>query len=154
MATPDFAVRSGDGEHHLWVEAKSRAGTDAKWAARFRRNLLAHSPSRTAPAFLLVTPDMLFLWDEIGNYNLEEVPPSLTASASETLRPFWDKVAPDDRLSYETGLTFELAVRRWLAALITGHLRLSALPPGTRQLLEAPPIALIRGGAIEEGRPV
>lgn len=41
----DFIAYDADGKVVLLAEAKSRRGTSASWAAKLRRNMLAHSYS-------------------------------------------------------------------------------------------------------------
>lgn len=59
---PDFAVFSSDRQLQLVVEVKGTPISDEKWAAKFRRNLLAHGVVPASPYFLLVLPDNLYLW--------------------------------------------------------------------------------------------
>ncbi|HSS76729.1 MAG TPA: hypothetical protein VLV54_08280 [Thermoanaerobaculia bacterium] len=121
MATqPDFVLYDRYGRLAAVIEIKAKRGTSSRWAAEFRRNLLAYETFRYAPLFLLVTPDRLYLWKS-------EVPKDSEAD----LAPVFPDYAIDAKLVFErylqgagvrleeiSGPAFELIVMSWLEDLI------------------------------------
>ena len=51
----DFVAYDDHGQAVLLVEVKSRRDTSEGWAARFRRNMLAHGTLPAASFFLIVS---------------------------------------------------------------------------------------------------
>jgi hypothetical protein len=111
---PDIVVYSADHNLLLVVEIKGTPKSDEFWAAKLRRNLIAHGAVPSAPYFLLVVSDHLYLWkNEISN---EAVLPSYSADTKTVLQkylPKWKNVKHDT--VSERGL--ELAVQSWLSEL-------------------------------------
>ncbi len=62
----DLALYDRDGQLTVAVEVKNKLGTSAEWAAKLRRNLLAHGGFYGGSFFLLVTPDRVYLWKGAG----------------------------------------------------------------------------------------
>jgi hypothetical protein len=58
----DLAAYDRNGQLALLVEAKSRLNTDAEWAAKMHRNLIAHGTVPGSNYFMLALPDNLYLW--------------------------------------------------------------------------------------------
>jgi hypothetical protein len=71
----DIAVLNRRGEPVLLVEVKNRTGTSKDWAAKLRRNIMAHGLSPNAPYFLVATPEHFYLWKDAGN-RVEEIEPT------------------------------------------------------------------------------
>lgn len=67
----DFAMYDPSEKLVAVFEAKAKAGTTPKWAAEYRRNLLAHYGPVSAEYFGLITPESLYLWR--GHQSGEEV---------------------------------------------------------------------------------
>jgi|SRR5665213_2699014 len=112
---PDFAVYSPDDKLQLVVEVKGTPRTDLNWAAKLRRNLLAHGAVPSAPYFLLVVPDQLYLWSHATEGS--DALPDFHADTSKVLSRYlaiWERDAATSTIS-ERGL--ELAVRSWLSDL-------------------------------------
>ena len=74
----------------LLAEVKSIHGTSKEWAARFRRNLLAHGTLPPAPFFLIATPDHMYFWRQQDPTSKEE-PPQFTMDATHELKPYFDR---------------------------------------------------------------
>jgi predicted nucleic acid-binding protein len=118
----DFAALDPRGRVTLAIEAKAKRGTSAKWATEMRRIIAARSEHIGEPAFLLVTPDRLYVWPA-------SVPPDAAPAASidaETaLGSYFARAGvPDDRVV--SAQVFEDIVEWWLRDLVTG---VSAPPP-------------------------
>ncbi len=99
----------------LVVEAKDRLRVSADWAAKLRRNLVAHGVVGKAKYFLLATPDRFFVWIN-GAEDLSEVPPTYEIDPSELLAPYFSAAG----ITPETvsGDSFELIVGAWLRDLL------------------------------------
>jgi len=107
----DIAVVSEFGEPILLVEVKNKRGTSRDWAAKLRRNLVAHGFVPKAPFFLVATPDHFYLWKDTGN-GAEEIEPDYDIDPSAITRPLFasgEKVGP---------VEFETKVAIWLSDLL------------------------------------
>jgi hypothetical protein len=94
MALPtkevDFVAYDERGQPLLLVEVKSRHQTSELWAARFRRNLLAHGTLPRAPFFLIATPERMYFWRQDDPIPNEELP-QFTMDASDELKPYFER---------------------------------------------------------------
>jgi hypothetical protein len=57
----DLSVDNRDGQLALVVEVKRKTNASPEWAAKLRRNILAHGTFPKAPYFLMVFPDKFYL---------------------------------------------------------------------------------------------
>ena len=120
MATrPDFVLYDRHGRLAAIVEVKAKRGTSSRWAAEFRRNLLAHDAFQQAPFFLLITPDKVYLWKETsrpGGAGSSPIPPDYELDAKSLFRRYLERAGlnPED----VSGQAFELIVMSWLGDLI------------------------------------
>jgi hypothetical protein len=87
----DFVAYDKQGRVVLLVEAKSRRGTSENWAARLRRNMLAHGTLPGTKLFLIATPERIYLWKDqpVGR---PEAPPDYAADAQKVLEPYFEKL--------------------------------------------------------------
>lgn len=125
MALPvrevDFVAYSDRGQPVLLVEVKSRRQTSDLWAARFRRNLLAHGTLPRAPFFLIATPERMYFWRQDDPRPNEE-PPQFTMDAANELRPYFEKFKQSPEAT--GGQALELILFSWLVDLAeSGQLR-------------------------------
>ena len=97
------------------AEIKNRLGTSHEWAARTRRNILAHGGAWDADFFLLVTPDRLYLWKEAGTESAE-VPPTYVADTESEFEPYFKRAGVEPRSV--SGAAFEMLVGAWLGDVI------------------------------------
>ena len=111
----DLTLYDPSGRLTAVAEIKNKLGTSSEWAAKTRRNLLAHSGFSSADFFLLVTPDRLYVWKEAGA-NPVEVPPTYQADAEPIFGPYFKRsgIGPDQVSSH----AFELVVTTWLDDII------------------------------------
>ena len=58
----DLAVLDETGRETLLVEVKSRLGVSGDWARELHRNLVVHGFVAQGTAFLLATPETLYVW--------------------------------------------------------------------------------------------
>jgi hypothetical protein len=95
----------------LLAEAKSRFGTSAEWAARFRRNLLSHGTLPKALFFLIATPERLYFWKQDHSSTSDELP-EFTIDAAREFKPYFDKLEKTSPAVSEQAL--EMLVLSWL----------------------------------------
>ena len=110
----DLALYDGSGRLTAIVEVKNRFGTSAEWAARTRRNILAHGGRWKSDYFLLITPDRLYAWKDAGIDPIERVP-AYEADLGPTFAPYFENAGLDPRKV--SGQAFELLVAAWLSDL-------------------------------------
>jgi hypothetical protein len=107
----DFVAYDREGRVVLLAEAKSRRGTSENWAARLRRNMLAHGILPWAKYFLIATPERMYLWKQ-DRPNSAEVPPEFTIDAAKVFQPYFEKLQQEpSKIGPEA---FELLVLTWL----------------------------------------
>ena len=126
------------------AEVKNKLGTSHEWAARTRRNILAHGGPWDAEFFLLVTPDRLYLWKDAGTAPAE-VPPTYVADTESEFEPYFERagVKPHN----VSGAAFEMLVGAWLGDVIRSE-------RGAEQSID-PQSWLVRSGfraAVKDGR--
>lgn len=132
----DFAIYGPDDQLVAVFEAKSSLGTDASWAARYRRNLLQYLGPFPAKYFGMVTPEHLYLWRNSPEDTGEAAPHVVHDIRGELAEVMGRKIVEP-----LTGPAFELLVSSWL------H-RMTLPQPSNNDSLSA--IGLRRG--IEGGR--
>ena len=119
----DFVAYDDRGQAVLLVEVKSSHETSELWAARFRRNMLAHGTLPTARFFLIATPERLYFWRQQDQSPREE-PPQFTMDATNELKPYFEKFGQTPGKT--SGQALELIVFSWLNDLAeTGQARAS-----------------------------
>ena len=107
----DLVAYNRSGEPILIVEVKKKIGVPADWAARFRRNILAHGVFPDVRYFLLAMPDRFYLWKDVGSHP-EIIPPTFSVDAKPLLQAYFDEVGIEPGLV--SGQGFELMVAAWL----------------------------------------
>lgn len=110
----DIALYNPDGQLTTLVEVKNKIGTTREWAAKLRRNLLAHGSFRGADFLLLVTPDRLYVWKDAGAKPVA-LEPTYEIDARSVLQPYFTRAGVDP--ATVSGKAFELIVAAWLADL-------------------------------------
>jgi len=107
----DFVAYDDRGQAVLLVEVKSSHKTSELWAARFRRNMLAHGTLPPARFFLIATPEQMYFWrqDDPGS---EEEPPQFTMDATKELKPYFEKLGQIPEKT--SGQALDLIVFSWL----------------------------------------
>ncbi|UJR84812.1 hypothetical protein [Sandaracinus amylolyticus] len=116
MAFPfDFAAQNELGRIALAVEAKALTGTSDRWARELRDMIATRSSVLESSAFLLVTPDRLYVWPA-GASN--DTAPT-TVDAGAVLGSYLSRagVRGDRRIDPRV---FEDIVGWWLQDLATG----------------------------------
>ena len=145
MKLIDIAVYNVNGQLTLAVEVKNKLETSNDWAARMRRNVLAHGLVPKVRFFLLALPDRFYLWKDMEE-RIELVKPTYEIDPRPFLHPYYKKsgLSPD-RLS---GQSFELIVTSWLGELLRADLSADTLQHGQKWLLESGLLEAIAGGYV------
>jgi hypothetical protein len=145
---PDFVAYDDHGQPTLLVEVKSVRETSDIWAARFRKNLLAHGTLPKAPYFLIATPEHLYFWRQNDSEPNEE-PPQFTMDAATELKPYFDKFKQTaEKIS---GQALELILYSWLVGLAESGQSRAKQDPSIGWLSESGLLDALRSARIELG---
>ena len=146
----DIIAYDTNGKLTLVVEIKSKLGTSSQWAAKMRRNILAHGLLPSTPFFLLGLPDHFYLWKDNGIIP-EVIMPTYEIEPGPFLQPYYEKSG----LSLEiiSGKSFELIVVSWLSEIL-GTSGQDFIQDSQKWLIESGLFEAIRGGHIDLGIPV
>ena len=122
----DIAVYNRDDQLALVVEVKNRLNTSPEWAARLRRNILAHGTFPKAPYFLLAFPDRFYLWtDTDGQFEVTD--PNYTIDARPLLQPYFQQMGVT--AAEVSSQSLEFIVSSWLGNIVhSGDLNNHAEP--------------------------
>lgn len=134
----DIAVYDRKGRLALIVELKSKLGTSTEWAAKMRRNILAHGLLPETCFFLLALPDRFYLWDNAG-ITPEIVQPTYEVDATPFLQPYYEKSGISPKNLSEN--SFDVIVLSFLRELS----QTNVLP----KILQQNPDWLIKSGLLE-----
>jgi hypothetical protein len=107
----DFIAYNPDGKVVLLAEAKSRHGTSDAWAAKLRRNMLAHGVLPKSLYFVIATPDRIYGWRQ-ENLPPLDVPPQFTIDGQKALGPYFSRLGQSP--AKISPAAFELLVHTWL----------------------------------------
>jgi hypothetical protein len=130
----DIVAYDQAGRVVLLAEAKSRVGTSAEWAARFRRNMLSHGTLPKSKFFLIATPERLYFWKQ-DHPGVSDEPPEFTIDATTEFKPYFDRLEKTSRAVSEQAL--EMLVLTWLTDIAqTGEAK-SRNDPSMRWLSES-----------------
>jgi hypothetical protein len=142
----DFALYDRNGRLIAVAEVKNKSGTSREWAAKLRRNILAHGGFHRADFFLLATPDKLYLWKG-ASAEPAVVPPAFEVDAQLIFKPYFERagVSPAD----VSGRAFELVVAAWLGDLIRLAEQPENLRNGQHWLVETGLLDAVKDGRIE-----
>jgi hypothetical protein len=114
------------GQALLLVEVKGGRDTSELWAARYRRNILAHGTLPAAPFFLIAMPERMYFWRQ-RDPGAEEELPQFTLDATNELGPYFQRVGLTPEKA--SGETLELIVFSWLNDMAeAGQLRAKENP--------------------------
>jgi hypothetical protein len=142
----DFVAYDRLGQPVLLAEAKNTHQSSDLWAARFRRNLLAHGTLPRAPFFLIATPDYMYFWRQ-EDTRPEEEPPQFTMDASRELKPYFERFKQTPEKT--GGQALELILFSWLVDMAqSGQLR-AKQDPSLTWLSESGLLEALRSARIE-----
>lgn len=150
MPTPnpaiDIIAYDPDGHVVLLAEAKSRRGTSEMWAAKLRRNMLAHGVLPRASYFLIATPERMYGWQQ-ENHPLNDAPPQFTVDSRKALAPYFRKLSQDP--SNVSPNAFELLVLTWLTDISRSAEERADVDPSLKSLSESGLLASLRRAQIQ-----
>ena len=142
----DLAVDNRNGQLALVVEIKCKTNVSPEWAAKLRRNILAHGTFPKAPYFLMVFPDKFYLWSDVGAFQ-EQSEPSYMIDASPILQPYFERAGVmADQISKQS---LELIVASWLGEIIHSEKPPEALDDSRRWLIDSGLYAALVGGKFQ-----
>lgn len=140
----DLTTYDRDNQLVLIVEVKSKLHVPPEWAARLRRNILAHGTFPNAPYFLMVFPDRFYLWKNTGS-NHELIAPTYIIDAHPILQRYFDHSGiPADQVS---GQSLELMVASWLSGII--HMAPDELDASQQWLIDSGLYNAVAGGSLD-----
>jgi hypothetical protein len=148
MALEDLILHHPNGWPIAAVDIRTKLGTTPEWAAKLRRNLLAHGGAVPARYFLVVTPDQVYLWDGSGTDPVE-LPPTYVVDARPIFEPYFAAAnLQPDRIR---GSAFELVVDTWLAELTRTDSSdiAQGAAPASDELLRSGMVDAIRNARLE-----
>ena len=147
----DLSVDNRNGQLALGVEVKRKTKVSPEWAAKLRRNILAHGIFPKAPYFLMVFPDKFYLWANAEAYQ-DQSEPTYTIDASPILQPYFERAGVTaDQIS---GESLELIVTSWLGKIIHSEQLPENMDASEQWLLESGLYAALAGGKFEHGAAV
>jgi hypothetical protein len=142
----DLALYDRDGRLAAVVEVKNKVGTSREWAAKLRRNIVAHGRFGAVDFFLLVTPDRLYLWKDTGG-EPTPVDPTCEIDARPLLQPYFGK--SEMKRADVSGSAFELIVAAWLADLVRSTGSRESVAGQQPWLVESGFLDAVRNGRVE-----
>lgn len=112
----DFAAL--DERDHAWlvVEAKSKLGTNARWASRLRESIANRSTAFSSSAFLLVTPDRVYAWPARAP---SDAAPSTELDGEQVFGRYFERTGVREDRQIDA-YVFELIVESWLHDIASG----------------------------------
>ena len=144
----DLSVDNRNGQLALVVEVKSKINASPEWAARLRRNILAHGTFPKAPYFLMVFPDRFYLWSDAQALS-EQSEPTYTIDALPILQPYFQQAGVTaDQISRQS---LELIVASWLGEIIHSEKSPEDVEQSQRWLVDSGLYAALSGGKFAHG---
>ncbi|MEH2276089.1 MAG: hypothetical protein V7K40_15205 [Nostoc sp.] len=138
----DLSVDNRNGQLTLVVEVKSKLNASPEWAARLRRNILAHGTFIMAPYFLMVFPDRFYLWTD-ADVRLDSEP-TYTIDAQPILHRYFEQArVKADQIS---GQSLELIVASWLGEIIHSEKTPEDINESQQWLIDSGLYAALAGG--------
>jgi hypothetical protein len=141
----DLATYDRDNRLVLVVEVKSKLDAPPAWAARLRRNILAHGIFPNAPYFLIVFPDRFYLWKNT-DVNQEPIEPTYVIDARPVLQPYFDQAGiTADQVS---GQSLELIIASWLNEIM--HAAPDEIDASQQWLIDSGLYTAVFGGSLDQ----
>ncbi|MEH1820952.1 MAG: hypothetical protein V7L31_18055 [Nostoc sp.] len=139
----DLSVDNRNGQLTLVVEVKSKLNASPEWAARLRRNMLAHGTFSKAPYFLMVFPDRFYLWTD-ADVRLDQSEPTYIIDAQPILHRYFEQAeVKADQIS---GQSLELIVASWLGEIIHSEKSPEDINESQQWLIDSGLYAALAGG--------
>ncbi len=142
----DISVHSRNGQLVLVVEVKSKLNTSPEWAARLRRNILAHGTFPKASYFLMAFPDRFYLWTN-AHLQLDQVLPTYTIDAFPILQPYFEQAGVTfGKISEQS---FELIISSWLQEIVYAEKPLETVEQSQGWLINSGLYDALTGGKVD-----
>lgn len=144
----DLLVENCHGQPTLIVEVKSKINTSSEWAAKLRRNIMAHGYLPQVPYFLIAFPDKFYLWvnETEADRVLNDRKPDYVINANSILKPYFDR--PEIQSNRISGKSFELIIASWLEELIQSEKNLENIKKHQPWLIYSGLYADLVGGKV------
>jgi hypothetical protein len=146
LKAADIAVYSPDRELKLVVEVKGKTDATPQWAARMRRNLLAHSIIPPAPFFLLAAREHFYLWRN-GTTVFDAKLPDYVVDSRPIVAPYI-KNTPI-RLERMGDSSLQLIMTSWLSGLVNSKLSPESAEPAEKWIFDSGLYDAIKEGSVE-----
>lgn len=144
----DLSVDNRKGQLALVVEVKRKTNVSPEWAAKLRRNILAHGTFSKAPYFLMVFPDRFYLWTN-AEADQDQSEPTYSIDAAPILQPYLERAGvTSDQIS---GGSLELIVTSWLGEIIHSDQLPENIDASQQWLIDSGLYAALAGGKFEHG---
>ena len=144
----DLSVENRNGQLALVVEVRSKINASPEWAARLRRNILAHGTFPQAPYFLMIFPDRFYLWSDAQVLS-EQGEPTYSIDAGPILQPYCQQAGVRaDQISRQS---LEMIVASWLAGIIHSEKSPEDVEQSQRWLVDSGLYAALSGGKFARG---
>ncbi len=111
----DLSIHNRNDQRILDIEVKTKLNASPEWAARFRRNILAHGTFPKGPYFLMVFPDRFYLWTG-ADAQSDQREPTYTIDARPILQPYFERAGVT--AEHISDQSLELIVASWLGTII------------------------------------
>jgi hypothetical protein len=142
----DLAIYDRDNQLIVVVEIKNKLSASPEWAARLRRNILAHGTFPKAPYFLMVFPDRFYLWTDAAA-QLDQSEPNYIIDARPILQPYFEQAGVS--ANQITSQSLELIVASWLGEVIHSEKLPEEIDQSQQWLLESGLYPAVAGGHFE-----
>ena len=142
----DFIAYDREGRVILLAEAKSRHGTSDTWAAKLRRNMLAHGVLPKSQYFLIATPERIYGWTQENLVPLD-APPQFTVDAQKALAPYFSRLGQNP--AQISPAAFELLVHTWLTDMARSAADQPERDPSMHSLAESGLLSSLQQAEVE-----
>ncbi len=142
----DFIAYDPEGQIVLLAEAKNRHGTSDSWAAKLRRNMLAHGVLPKSQFFVIATPERIYGWKQ-DNSSPMDMLPQFTVDATRALQPYYARL--NQKSVDISPRAFELLILTWLTDIARSTLDQPEIDPSLASLAESGLLSSLQKAEIE-----
>lgn len=142
----DLSIENRTGQRILVIEVKTKLNASPEWAARLRRNILAHGTFPKSPYFLIVFPDHFYLWTD-ADAQSEQSEPTYSIDARPILQPYFERAGVT--AAQISGQSLELIVTSWLGEIIHSEKAPEDIDESQQWLVESGLYDALAGGKFE-----
>ena len=142
----DLSIENRSGQRILVIEVKTKLNASPEWAARLRRNILAHGTFPKSPYFLIVFPEHFYLWTD-ADAQSEQSEPTYSIDARPILQPYFERAGVT--AAQISGQSLELIVASWLGEIIHSEKAPEDIDESQQWLVESGLYDALAGGKFE-----